>query len=194
MAVSSISGSSFSTTKLMGQLRRTFSDPLAKDGNVNKGLTGKFNFIQNRLFLTPDPRATSKETNHVTTTRRVGNRFSAKVNVTLEDHTGQTRKDAGFILKKQDDKNYLSMSVSTKQDVRFYRVVDGEKSLIKTVSLDEQIPKNFDMQIDVNNSNFDFYVDGEKLLSAKDSTFSGGELGFGSFRGLGSFSDLEIYQ
>ncbi|PCJ21315.1 MAG: hypothetical protein COB02_01645 [Candidatus Cloacimonadota bacterium] len=194
MAISSVTSSSFSPSSLAKQLRLSFTDSLQKDGFIKKGLTGSFRFLQNRLFLTPDPRSTTKESNHVTTTRRVGNKFSAKVNVTLEDHTGQSRKDAGFILKKQDDKNYLSMSISTKQDVRFYRVVNGEKSLIKTVSLDEQIPKNFDMQVDVNNSNFDFYMNGKKLLSAKDSTFSGGELGFGSFHGLGSFSDLEIYQ
>lgn len=186
--VGSATGSSFFTG-----LRKVLSGSFGSDGLVRPPEDGRFSISGGNMLFIPNLRSSNPHHNHVTVDKNLRNRFAAKVDVE-GDFSAATYKSVGMVVKKQDKDNMLVIEVNSKEEVRLVKYQDGNKSVLKSVKLDESLSSEFEMAVDVNNSKIKFSIDGEEVFSETDSSFRGGEFGFGSFTGTSTFSNLEVYQ
>jgi hypothetical protein len=193
MQVGSATNSSLNS--LSSSLRLFTNKPFGDNPQVRDGSAGRFSITGGKLSFLHDNNASPREKNHFVTTKKPGNRFFAKVDVaTRFNKLSSSTNSVGMVLKKQDDKNFLAINLDSKNQVRFLKYENGNRSVLKTATLKEDVGREFDMAVDVKGSKFTFYVNGEEVFTAKDSTFSGGEFGMGGFDIPANFENLEIYK
>jgi hypothetical protein len=83
---------------------------------------------------------------------------------------------------------------SKSKEARLIKFENGQKTIIKSETLKKSPERDFNLQVEMNVNSYNFFVNGEKIMSAKDNSFSGGEFGFGALDATASFSELEIFQ
>ena len=184
-----------SLNSLSSSLRLFTNKPFGENPQVRDGSAGRFSITAGKLSFLHDSKASPKEKNHFVTTKKPGNRFFAKVDVeTHFNKLSSTKNSVGMVLKKQDDRNFLAINIDSRDQVRFLKYENGNRSVLKTATLKDGVDRKFNMAVDVKGSNFTFYVDGEEVFTAKDSTFTGGEFGMGGFDIPANFENLEVYK
>ncbi len=178
---------------LASGLRRIIFDSFKDTDNLKRGDEGRFLTTTEGLQFTPKIISSKPESNHAVLKRRLGNRFVAKVKVEGKFSEAKA-SNVGFIIKKQDENNKIAISMQSNGQVRLIKFEDGKKSILQSVKLTDPPIDEFEMAVKVDNRKISFMVDGKEVFETSDSTFKGGEFGFGSFRGTNRFRDLEIFR
>ncbi len=178
---------------LASGLRRILYDPFKDTNNLKRGDEGRFLPTAEGLQFTPKIISSKLESNHAVLKRKLGNRYVAKVKVEGKFSAAKAA-NVGFILKKQNEDNKLAINMQSNGQVRLIKFEDGKKSILQSVKLTDPPTDEFEMAVKVDNRKISFMVDGKEVFETSDNSFSGGEFGFGSFRGTNRFRDLEIFR
>jgi len=80
----------------------------------------------------------------------------------------------GVMVRYQDPRNYYVARANALEDnVRLYRVVDGERRQFAGERLDVAPKAWHELRLDVRGSTFSVWLDGKFLFTAEDSTIQG---------------------
>lgn len=188
-----ISGISFHSTSTFNSLRPFLTGNSLSEANIKRGPFGNFSIANNVLRFTPNVRHDEPLQNYALIKKKPANRFKASLDVSLTDYSNIDNKRVGLVLNHQDKDNYLMMTIdSLDKKARLIKMENGKKVFLQATDLKKSPGKDFNLQVEVNTNSYNFFINGEKILSTKDSSFSGGEFGFAALDGTATFSNLEI--
>jgi hypothetical protein len=114
---------------------------------------------------------------------------------------GPNNNDYGVILRYQDDGNFYSFEISSDGFYAFSKLVDNELYEIIPWQRSEAIRPGAQgnvLQVEVVDSNFTFYINGELVDAAIDPEFGGGDIGLvaGTYEDAGThiaFDNLKVW-
>ena len=98
-------------------------------------------------------------------------------NYTVEaDVTPHLIKRAGISCRTQGMKRYYALVLTRSNELQLVKELDGTRVLAQT-DFDVALGTTYQMRLEVNGDTLTGYVDGEKLLTATDSSLQGGGIG-----------------
>lgn len=190
MSVSAISGSGI--LNFTQRMREFIQDPFGSTPKVKEGTSGHFTITNRKLQFFHKKGEKEPTKNHFVLEKSPGNKFAASVDVSVK-FTGVTRNSVGMVLKKKDDDNYYAVEIGSDKKARFFEFKDGNRSVLKIKNLDEINPK-FNLSANVDGPQMKIMIDGEEIFNVRDTTHSGGQLGFGGFDTPANFENLKVYR
>jgi hypothetical protein len=116
------------------------------------------------------------------------------------------RDGVGVVFRYQNESNYyrffmVADPAAGGPKISFDKRVGGTLSQIKAVSKGSGFHGNYEsglwylLQVKAQGSHFEFYVDGEKVLSMNDSTFKSGLVGLATYQqDAAFFDDVQVSQ
>lgn len=96
-----------------------------------------------------------------------------RLSVRCQPVSGQVDQAAGLVFRYQDEHNYyVTRANALEGNVRLYRVVNGRRQ--QFAGWDGPVTANawHDYRVEANGDHFAVYWDGQKVIDAKDGTFS----------------------
>lgn len=102
--------------------------------------------------------------------------------------------DYGIVFGYQDDNNYYYVMFNSKQgQSEIFKVVDGQRTALKTFNAVLIQDNNFhELMIDCRNGTIHVLYDKQLVISAFDNTFGTGKIGVGSFSEAACFDDISV--
>lgn len=117
-----------------------------------------------------------------------------EISVKFRANTGRVDQGGGIMWRVQDKDNYYVARFNPLEDnFRFYKVVNGNRSQLKSANI--TLAKGWhSMKIIQNGSHFEGYINNQKMLDAKDDTIkqSGGVGVWTKADAVTSFDDLKV--
>jgi hypothetical protein len=106
---------------------------------------------------------------------------------------GDTDQACGVLFRATDSENYFITRANALEDnLRFYRVVDGDRQQLASVGLDWTSGDWHELEVTARGTSIAIAWDGEVRLEAEDSTFARGKLGLWTKAdSISRFDDLE---
>jgi len=119
--------------------------------------------------------------------------YTVEADVMLLAGTGQ---EGILLVRGQDKDNHYEFIFRGRgyNDVLFYRYVNGGSTPLDTASLNFalQLNKWYRLKVEAYGSTFKCYVDGVHLLTATDSTYPAGKVGFSTYLSDARFDNLTV--
>ncbi|MGW6928426.1 LamG-like jellyroll fold domain-containing protein [Lentzea sp. NPDC054927] len=107
-----------------------------------------------------------------------GNYRDGVVTVRFNPISGKEDQAAGIIFRVVDKDNYYILRANALEgNVNFYTYVDGKRSSIKESSVPVAAGSWHELRLEVDGSTMTSYLDGTRLVTATDSTFTAGRVG-----------------
>jgi hypothetical protein len=106
---------------------------------------------------------------------------------------GDTDQACGLLFRAADSDNYLiTRSNALEDNLRFYRVVYGDRQELASVDVDVSGDEWHELEVTARGASIEIAWDGEVMLAAEDSTFARGKLGLWTKAdSIVRFDDLE---
>lgn len=106
---------------------------------------------------------------------------------------GDTDQACGLLFRATDSENYFITRANVlESNLRFYRVVDGDRQQLASVDLDWSAGEWHELEVTARGTSIAIAWDGEVRLEAEDSTFARGKLGLWTKAdSISRFDDLE---
>jgi hypothetical protein len=120
-----------------------------------------------------------------------------KVSVKCKAVSGETDQACGLVFRYKDENNYyITRSNVLEENVRLYDVKDGKRTQFAT--WDGKVPGKVwnELTVEAKGDTFRVYFNGQKVIEAKDKTFStGGKVGLWTKAdSISYFDDLVVTQ
>jgi hypothetical protein len=91
---------------------------------------------------------------------------------------GDIDRACGLLFRAQDSDNYfITRSNALEDNVRLYRVIDGDRQQFATASRAVSSAEFHTLEVDARGSHIEILWDGEVVISADDPTFARGAIG-----------------
>lgn len=103
--------------------------------------------------------------------------------------------DAVVIFGYQDDENYYYVSLNENNDgytKGIFKVVSGSATQLADITVTVEDDTDYDIEIERSGSSIVARVDNSQVASATDSTFTSGQVGFGTYNDAAQFDDLVV--
>lgn len=185
--------------------------------DFDKGPIGKtpeeWSILQNnptkalaRWTVEADPAAPSKpnvlsirtDNDNATFNLAIFEKASAKdldLSVKIKAHTGKHDQGGGLMWRVKDENNYYVCRINPLEDnFRVYKVVDGKRTQIQSAKATPGAEKWHTVRAVMVGDHIECYLNGEKLLDAKDDTFKdAGKIGLWTKADASSsFDDVDL--
>ncbi|MBD2848532.1 hypothetical protein IDH44_25410, partial [Paenibacillus sp. IB182496] len=139
---------------------------------------------QNKVYLESGTTAESSTVPLLTDNQLIGGPNLDNVEIQFRMRLNQVPSSllySGFAYKMQDHRNLYRVELNL-ETLRLVKVVNGKRTVIKSVALDTQPSSYTPIRIHVLDDRHRIYVNGAPLIDVMDSTFSGGQ--FGPYAGI----------
>ncbi len=178
-------------------LNRVYSDNFKNEDGIKRLGKGAFSVVGNTLHYRPDLKEAVPTNNFVAVDRRMGEKYSARLDVKVSALSQVGAKRVSLVTDYHDEKNHVALVYnSNNREAQLIRYQNGNKQILGIKTLETNPGREFSIQVDKNFSKQDFYIEGEKVFSFQDTANGqkNGSFGFGALDSEVSFRNLKIYQ
>jgi hypothetical protein len=100
------------------------------------------------------------------------------LSVRCKSDGGNIDRACGLLFRAEDSDNYfITRSNALEDNVRLYRVVDGDRQQFESASLTVSSADYHTLEVDARGTHIEITWDGEIVISSDDATFSRGAIG-----------------
>jgi len=178
-------------------LNRIYQDNFQNADGIQRLGKGAFSVVGNTLHYRPDIKEAVPTNNFVAVNRRMGEKYSARLDVKVSALSQVGAKRVSLVTDYHDEKNHTALIYnSNNREAQLIRYQNGNKQILGIKTLETNPGREFSIQVDKNFNRQDFYIEGEKIFSFQDTagTKKNGAFGFGALDSEVSFRNLKISQ
>ncbi len=180
---------------LAQNLRLSFNPDFSKKVGLKMIQSGFLGFSGAEASIRPDAKDRQKYNNFATLDHRMGEKYSLTTKASVAvSHTEDRRM--GIVANYVDEKNFVAFEYNPRtRRVQALEYKEGLRTVLGTKTLEHDPGGDLDLQLDRNLKKFDFYVNGEKLLSVQsEAAERNARVGLMAPDATVSYSGLQVRQ